>query len=478
MGGGLTYASACSGVEAASLAWHPAPLHWTPQWFAEIEPFPCAVLEERFPSIPNLGDITDGNFIKEAKERSAAIDVFIAGTPCQAFSIAGFRKGLDDERGNLALQFCRTIDSIRPRWAVWENVPGVLSSNNGRDFGAIVGALAELGYNLAWRILDARYWGVAQRRRRVFLVAHRGEGRGAGAVLFERDSLRRDFAASETQEEDAAAATGENTEGRSHWSGGPHPSLVSGAKTSGGIGYSNQELFSQEGSGLVGTYRQTAFGQYSDDDSASTLKERDYKDHTDLICFDTTQITSATNRSNPQPGDPSHPITATGHPPAITTYDSSGGGDGKTTNPIVGDHANRANFYMPIVLEGDPEECYPINSMAALGRSKPGQQDERVCFGVGENHEPSPTLSRAHSHAVAVGGQGKMAVRRLLPEECEELQGMPRGWTKIPYRGKETSQCPDSPRYKAIGNSFAVPVVRWIGMRIQEVDDLIMQNNK
>jgi len=178
----MRYLSVCAGIEAASVAWHE--LGWTPVAFSEIEKFPSAVLAHHYPSVPNWGDMTK---FKEWPDES--IDLLVGGTPCQSFSVAGLRKGLADPRGNLMLTYLAIADRYRPEWLVWENVPGVLSSNGGRDFGALLGGLAELGYGFAYRILDAQYFGVAQRRRRVFVVANARSWQRAAAVLFERESL-------------------------------------------------------------------------------------------------------------------------------------------------------------------------------------------------------------------------------------------------------------------------------------------------
>ena len=180
----LTYGSVCSGIEAASVAW--SPLGWQCRFVSEIEKFPCAVLKHHFPSVPNFGDMT--KFLEWPDDQ---IDVLVGGTPCQSFSIAGLRRGLADPRGNLALVYLGILDKYRPAWCVWENVPGVLSSNGGRDFGAFLGALGQLGYGFAYRVLDAQHFGVPQRRRRVFVVGHLGDWRRAAAVLFERESLSR-----------------------------------------------------------------------------------------------------------------------------------------------------------------------------------------------------------------------------------------------------------------------------------------------
>jgi DNA (cytosine-5)-methyltransferase 1 len=176
-------------AKLAAVAWHP--LGWVPAFFSEIEKFPRAVLQHHYPNVPLHGDFTT---IKG--DEYGAIDLLVGGTPCQSFSVAGLRKGLDDHRGNLALEYLRLVERTQPQWIVWENVPGVLSSNKGRDFGSFLGALVELGYGFAYRILDAQYFGVAQRRRRVFVVGYLGDWRPAGAVLFERESLRGDIAPS------------------------------------------------------------------------------------------------------------------------------------------------------------------------------------------------------------------------------------------------------------------------------------------
>ena len=181
---GFTYGSVCSGIEAASVAWEP--LGWKAAWFSEIEAFPKAVLAHRYPDIPNLGDMT--KLERNRIFRESKIDLLVGGTPCQSLSLAGKRGGLEDARGHLALVYCQLAERTRPRWIVWENVPGVLSSGKGRDFGTILGALADCGYGFAYRVLDARFFGVPQQRRRVFVVGHLGDWRPAAQVLFEQGS--------------------------------------------------------------------------------------------------------------------------------------------------------------------------------------------------------------------------------------------------------------------------------------------------
>jgi DNA (cytosine-5)-methyltransferase 1 len=178
----MIYGSVCSGIEAASVAWHP--LGWEAAFVSEIDNFPRAVLAHHYPEVPLHGDFTT---IKDGDYRP--INLLVGGTPCQSFSIAGLRGGLDDDRGNLALEYLRLADRLWPRWLVWENVPGVLSSNGGKDFGAILGGMVELGYGIAYRVLDAQYFGLAQRRKRLFVIGYLGDWRRAAAVLFEPEGL-------------------------------------------------------------------------------------------------------------------------------------------------------------------------------------------------------------------------------------------------------------------------------------------------
>ena len=207
----MRYLSVCSGVEAASVAWHP--LGWEPVGFSEIESFPAAVLAHHYPTVPNFGDLTKHEAWPLA---SGSVELLVGGTPCQAFSVAGKRAGLDDPRGQLMLAYLDLAGRLRPRWIVWENVPGVLSSNGGRDFGAFLGGLEQLGYGWAYRVLDAQWFGVAQRRRRVFVVAHFGKGNLAAKVLFESESVRRDTPPSRETRQGVAADV-ENGAGKRLW---------------------------------------------------------------------------------------------------------------------------------------------------------------------------------------------------------------------------------------------------------------------
>lgn len=432
----IRYGSLCSGIEAASVAWEL--LGWQPAWFAEIEPFPCAVLAHHWPHVPNHGDMTQlvGKILNGSIE---APDVLVGGTPCQAFSVAGLRGSLDDERGNLTLTLIKILDAIDfirtrngqpPCILVWENVPGVLSTKD-NAFGCFLGGLAgedmplepagkkwtNAGYvlghkrRIAWRILDAQYFGVPQRRRRVFLVASAGSASPA-EVLFERQGeAGHPAAGSEAWQNPATAAPA-----GSHWDDptNPHPTLNQSG--SGGIiGQSNQEIFSQRGGGLI-PVRMRSFGDYIQDDTASTVKARDSKSATDLIVVHGRQ------------------------------------------DPCTSDQA----FAL---------DCQPSGNtnVVCIHGNTIGRQLHNGGNGTGAIQDgTSYTLTAADRHAVSDGLQ----VRRLTPIECERLQGFPDNHTLIPWRGKPAAECPDSPRYKAIGNSMAVPVMRFIGKRIQhEITD-------
>jgi len=424
----MKYGSVCSGIEAASVAWHE--LGFEPAWFSEIEPFPSAVLAHHWPRTANYGDmlrlpdmVANGDIL--------APDVLVGGTPCQAFSVAGKRGSLEDERGALTLAYvelANEIDRVRqsdgsdPCIIVWENVPGVLNTKD-NAFGCFLAGLAGESEPLvaaggrwtnagcvfgpqrtvAWRTLDAQYFGLAQRRRRVFVVASARDGFDPTEVLFERDGLRRDTAPSRKTGQSPAADAGAGAAGGSHWGSltNPHPYLNQSHNT-GGIGASNQEVFSQRGAGTVQSgFRMTAFGEYADDDSASTVKARDYKDATDLAVTTVTgdQLTHALNTANNGKGS-SEDGTGRGVPTIAHTVALRAGGHSKS-------HANAG--VMPAI--------------ASL-----------------------------------------LAVRRLTPRECERLQGFPDEHTLVPHRNKPAA---DGPRYKALGNSMAVPVMRWVGKRIK-----------
>lgn len=238
----MKYLSVCSGIEAASVAWHP--LGWRPVGFSEIEPFPCALLKHRFPNVPNYGSLTE---YQSWPVSVGDVDLLCGGTPCQSFSVGGRREGLDDPRGQLMFSFLGLAEKTKPKWIVWENVPGVLSSNGGRDFGSFLGALVKLGYGFAYRVLDAVHFGTPQRRRRVFLVGCFGNWRAAAEALSLAEGLHGYLEAGGKKRKATASDAGEGTQG-------------------------NSQYFDFQ-----------AIGKYGNDGSASTLMARDYKDSKDLV---------------------------------------------------------------------------------------------------------------------------------------------------------------------------------------------------
>jgi DNA (cytosine-5)-methyltransferase 1 len=409
----MRYGSVCSGVEAATVAWHP--LGWEPQWFSEIEKFPSAVLQHHYPDVPNYGDMT--KFKEWPNDRS--IELLVGGTPCQSFSVAGLRKGLDDPRGNLMLTYLAIAAQHRPRWLVWENVPGVLSSNRGRDFGTFIGALGKLGYGFAYRVLDAQYAGVAQRRRRVFVVAHSGDWRCAAAVLFERESLQGHPPPSrETREEVAGAIASSSFVGGA--GGRPEGAAVNHFVPIGNV----------------------------QDGSITSLSSREYKG---LSCG-RDGMTSAAVVAFPAELSVTHKTAV--------TYGIPGNWIGRA--PENGGNATKSmDNIAPNLTSADRHAV----AFSAGQSSKAGSLGLRV--------EQSPTLRGGASGTNMTPTLLKnMQVRRLTPRECERLQGFSDDYTRIPWRNKAPEDCPDGPRYKAMGNSMAVPVMRWIGERIAMVDKL------
>ncbi len=374
----MRYLSVCSGIEAATVAW--APLGWSPVAFSEIAPFPCAVLAHHYPDVPNLGDMTRlPDLIRVGLVE--APDILCGGPPCQPFSVAGLRKSLDDERGNLSLIFCeianaidisRAHDNLEPCIVFWENVPGVLSAKD-NAFGCFLAGLAGeddplqppggkwtnagvvLGPKraVAWRVLDAQYFGLAQRRRRVFVVASAREGFDPAAVLFEFDGVRRDTAPSREAGKESAGRTARSVALRGREGGGTAE-----------LGDELQNCLRGEG------------------------------------------------------------------------FDASEDGTGRGT-PLV-----------PVAFHGSQDPDVSGEVTHPVGRN----QGRETCV----------------YHAAAV--------RRLTPRECERLQGFPDDYTLVPLplNGRQTRVrwASDSARYKALGNSWAAPVVRWIGERINAVEQI------
>ncbi len=400
----MKYGSVCSGVEAATVAWHP--FGWQAQWFSEIKKFPSAVLQHHYPDTPNHGDMTS---FKDGP--NDPINILVGGTPCQSFSVAGLRKGLSDPRGNLMLTYLAIAAQYQPKWLVWENVPGVLSSNRGRDFGTFLGALGKLGYGFAYRVLDAQYFGVAQRRRRVFVVGYLGDWKRAAAVLFERESLQGHSAPSREAREEIA----ETVTTRSGNGGG------GGLGTDEACGGFLQPTYVEE----VAHCLQTTANNYSRADGFNMIAR----------------------------------------PVAAGMGKGPRGTEGVENNRFIAFGAQNS------ARQGDSvsEHVTPT-----LDKSKTPAVATHSVAGIMLSRNTSCGFSNSIDHAAAgYMAMHDMQVRRLTPRECERLQGFPDDYTQIPYRNKPAENCLDGPRYKAMGNSMAVPVMRWIGEWINMVENLI-----
>jgi len=465
----LNYLSVCSGIEAATAAWHS--LGWNPVAFSEIEPFPCKVLAHHYPVVPNHGDMTK---FKEWPDY-ANLDVLVGGTPCQSFSVAGLRKGLDDPRGNLMLTYLAIADRYKPKWLLWENVPGVLSSWTGptppsdlepgqrwdseetSDFGCLLEGLAELGYGFAYRILDAQFvrtdghpYAVPQRRRRVFVVGCLGSWQRAAAVLFDSESLR----------------------------GNPPPRRKTGQEVAGTF-----KACAGKSGGWSDSVDHAAAGYMQPVVGRSLLSKGN-----DSHAFDLDTYVMAHGQGGAEITEGYAPTLNCNHEQPIALV-------GNTINRQPHNGGNGLGFdesgAMYTLTNTDVHAvCLPINTQIATRHEAMG---DGTGMGIGADGDAAYTLQAAHSHAVAfrtnAAGQineqdgisaslgtqtdpcaqflqQKMQVRRLTPLECTRLQGFPDDYLlQVPGLS-------DSAIYKMLGNSMAVNCMSLLGERIAMVDAL------
>lgn len=430
----MTAATLFSGIGAPEVAMP----HWRWLWHAEIEKFPSAVMAARHPSSVNLGDVTADDFVDRALTIGRP-DVLVFGSPCQSFSVAGRRLGLDDPRGNLALVALRIVKALEPAWFVFENVPGLLSSDDGRDFGLFLRAVDELGRALVWTSLDAQYFGVAQRRVRVFAVGcPRAEWRRAAAVLLEPESLCGHPPARGEAREDVTGTLAARTHG------------------GGGLGTD----FDLDGGLISHSLRADGFDASEDGTGRGTP----------LIpvthALDSYSAGRATEDGTGR-GVPLVPIAFTMKDYGADAGDlaptlRSGGHDRSHDSAVAYGFANtagetRQGFAIeqapPITTRhGDPGNVFSI----AVQEAQTGVREYDTAGALranGPGHDPVGTRIRTAS-----------GVRRLMPIECERLQGFHDDYTNILYRGQPAK---DGPRYKAIGNSMAIPVIRWILSRLE-----------
>ena len=545
----MKYVSIFSGIEAATVAWHP--LGWEPLAFSEIDPFPSTVLQHHYPDIPNLGDITKIDWSPYV----GAADIVVGGSPCQSFSVAGKREGLAGASG-LMFEYIRAVRELRPRWFVWENVPGAFTSERGRAYRQLLSEMDALGYGLAWRVLDAQFFGVAQRRERVFLVGSLGTMRCA-EVLFERESLSWDHQSSrqkrqalaeeaqgcvgEADHDSGCLTPGETQSRRVYPASGVYPTLSTREKS----GQNQESVFTQFSDDIAGTLTARYDSSPCVDRGANVVvDERDkvflcqtaqtgsngklVKQDDVMNTLDRTNSTAvAALDFNPTDArlryahdDVSQTLTAragTGgnqvplvqvqplvfNPNAGIT--EKGGGFAlsedvtptlKTDhNPAVAFASNQRDEVRELEVAGAlaaqpgiKQQTYicradgQANAMTSVDMAPTltshAKKDPPLIYpaedSIGEDaliqRDMSATLSTHNTQTLITGGREKrsLTVRRLTPRECERLQGFPDDYTDIPYRNKE--HAPDGPRYKALGNSMAVPVMRWIGERIRMVE--------
>lgn len=501
----MKYLSLCSGIEAASVALEP--LGWEPVAFSEIEAFPSKVLKHHYPDVPNLGDMTQ---IIEKNELTTRPDVLIGGTPCQSFSIAGKRGGLDDQRGQLMLTFVEIAAFYRPQWVVWENVPGCLSSGNGEDFGTLLGALTgrkvpvpengwgnsgtiegiDSAYGIAWRVLDAQYFGLAQRRKRVFVIGYLGDWRRASAVLFEQESLsghpapRRGKRESATQQSEGSFDLCDKQE------------IVGAlcARDKQGVG----SQYVEEGKVFqVPVNNAQAFNDVSPSvtTGAPFSKTGNSRVECDAIVADKPMsilegaVCMAHGQGGAEIKEELCPTLTCNHEAPIAFQQNSRdevrlmGGDVQiagalmadvgakqqnyivhgTQDPIVSEHTSHclgrnngqenvlikpALAFEPGILQREGGDSRILEEVTSTLRAQMGDNQVAAAYGIkataidsrpenggnglGVSEEISDTLTAADRHAVA----SDFVIRRLTPVECERLQGFPDNYTLIPGKNR------------------------------------------
>jgi len=523
----MKFGSVCSGIEAASVAWHP--LGWTAAWLSEIEPFPCAVLKHHYPDVPNHGDMT----LLPEKILSGQVeapDLFCGGTPCQAFSVAGLRNSLDDARGNLSLTFvgiANAIDHVRslrgdsPAIVFWENVPGVLNTKD-NAFGCFLGALAgesepitapgERWSNagcvfgpqrtVAWRVLDAQYFGVAQRRRRVFVVASARDDINPAEILFEFEGVRRDSAprreTGKVTPTISSSGTGVSRVGfncEDEWF--IETQVVGALDTECGGNKMNHQTINSGHLLPVSSFYESSLAQYREDTVSGTIKASGgvagggsetflaqpvavYENHPSDSRVTELGDISSTVRARWGTGGGNLPMVSQPIAYNITFCDANGT---RSDRPNGGLYVNETDVTSTLTKAGigtnvaQPVAFHPTQDPISstdgtthgLGCGSSGGQASIAIVAptLTASNDPSRSpQSTEVTNQVAAVHSVSMAVRRLTPVECERLQGFPDGYTNIPWR--KAAESPDGPRYKALGNSWAVPVVAWIGQRIQD----------
>ena len=455
----MKYLSICSGIEAATVAWEP--LGWEAVGFAEIEPFRSAVLNYHYPKVKNYEDFTK---IEKSDLQGTSPDLIVGGTPCATFSIAGLRKGLGEDRGNLALEFIRLIDRLKPTWVVWENVPGVLSSNGGKDLGTFLGALAECRYGFAYRILNTEYVrtqrfprAIPQRRRRLFVVGHLGDWKSPAKVLFDSSSMRENVTPCRRKRESDARES-ETDSG--------------GSDTEYWRKLDRQGTYVDESSDQQVSSTLTARGRFSIPESAIVVKDpvvmRDSQTgsngkpwNDENVSWSLTAHDRYTVIETSTP-DKTARVYKDEVSPTLTAM-TGGNKDEGDEKIIVVDEERKQLILKEATTKGytiiEDGDCFDITQPNS--KTRRGRKMKYVCHTL--------TGGTPNFMKYDASDTRNNIIRRLTPIECERLQGFPDNYTQIPWNGKPKEECPVSKRYEACGRSMSINVMEWLGTRIQKV---------
>lgn len=514
----MEYGSICSGVEAATLAWRP--LGWKAVFFAEVEPFPSAVLCHRFKAtrplrpldpamadnekerkirelwrrqiaglsedgtIPNYGDFT---LIKK-EDVNEDIDLLVGGTPCQDLSIAGKRLGFEGQRSVLALDFVRLCFELGVRWVVWENVPAALSSRRGEDFGRFVSLLcgwnipvpesgwrkcgivtpAPGGFGVAWRVLDSQFTrveqfprAIPQRRKRLFLIGYSGQWKYPAKVLFDGEMCGGDTPPRRTKRQNASAGSEGGSASTDWWDG---------SQKAGTLTRTSDQQFMPDKGRLQCVIEQTGTDFLCYENHAPDSRIKSVEVSQSIVARMGTGGNNLPLLQEVERGLEMRPIASKDECFHVSFCDANGR---RKDRPNGGLYVTEAKAGKTVTAGGPGAETVIVEPIALDGdKMKPGERSGGSGMGVSEEGVMY-TQTAGDVHGVAYTPSGKPTVRKLLPLECERLMGFPDNHTRIPWNGKSEEECPDAPRYKACGNSMAVNCMMWLGERIQKVEEKI-----
>ena len=511
----MKYGSICSGVEAATLAW--SSLGWKAVFFAEVEPFPSAVLCHRFKAtrplrpldpamadnekerktrelwkrqiaglpeggtIPNFGDFT---LIKK-EDVNEDIDLLVGGTPCQDLSIAGKRLGFEGQRSVLALDFVRLCFELGVRWVVWENVPAALSSRRGEDFGRFVSLLcgwnipvpesgwrkcgivtpAPGGFGVAWRVLDSQFTrveqfprAIPQRRKRLFLIGYSGQWKYPAKVLFDGEMCGGNTPPRRTKRQSAPSDSEGGSASTDWWDG---------SQKAGTLTRTSDQQFMPDKGRLQCVIEQTGTDFLCYENHAPDSRIKSVEVSQSIVARMGTGGNNLPLLQEVERGLEMRPIASKDECFHVSFCDANGR---RKDRPNGGLYVTEAKAGKTVTAGSPGAETVVVEPIALDGdKMKPGERSGGSGMGISEEGVMY-TQTAGDVHGVAYTPSGKPTVRKLLPLECERLMGFPDNHTRIPWNGKSEEECPDAPRYKSCGNSMAVNCMMWLGERIQKVE--------